>query len=131
VSRLTAAKLLIKPGTRLWVAPPEHAALVGTLPDDVAAASGLRDATVAVQFVADAAAVAAAIEEHGADLATPAILWFCYPKGGRTVINRDTLWPMLAARGLRPITQVAIDETWSALRFRQLAPGESPFTGGR
>jgi hypothetical protein len=38
---------------------------------------------------------------------------------------------MLAARGLRPITQVAIDETWSALRFRQLAPGESPFTGGR
>jgi hypothetical protein len=33
--------------------------------------------------------------------------------------------------GLRPIGQVAIDEIWSALRFRPLKPGEAPFTGGR
>jgi lysophospholipase L1-like esterase len=32
---------------------------------------------------------------------------------------------------MRPITQIALDETWSALRFRPLAPGEAPFTGGR
>jgi hypothetical protein len=32
---------------------------------------------------------------------------------------------------MRPITQVAMDEVWSALRFRPLKEGEAPFTGGR
>jgi hypothetical protein len=32
---------------------------------------------------------------------------------------------------MRPVSQVAVDEVWSALRFRLLKPGEPPFTGGR
>jgi hypothetical protein len=32
---------------------------------------------------------------------------------------------------MRPISQVAIDDVWSALRFRVLRAGEAPFTGGR
>jgi hypothetical protein len=32
---------------------------------------------------------------------------------------------------MRPISQVAVDEVWSALRFRPLKEGEAPFTGGR
>ena len=58
------------------------------------------------------------------------MLWVAYPKGGRADINRDTLWPILAEHGLRPIGQAAIDDVWSALRFRPLKEGESPFTGG-
>jgi hypothetical protein len=54
-----------------------------------------------------------------------------YPKAGRADNNRDSLWPILAGYGLRPIGQVAIDDVWSALRFRPLAEGESPFAGGR
>ena len=41
------------------------------------------------------------------------------------------LWPILAVFGLRPISQVAVDEVWSALRFRPYREGEAPFTGGR
>ena len=37
----------------------------------------------------------------------------------------------LGELGRRPVTQVAIDQVWSALRFRPLKPGEAPFTGGR
>lgn len=131
MSRDTAAKLLVKPGSRVWISPPVRAELVGTLPDHAVIASDFGDASVAIVFVADAAAVATFLEEHGSELASPGILWLCYPKGGRADINRDSLWPMVAAHGLRPITQIAIDETWSALRFRPLAAGESPFTGGR
>ena len=29
----------------------------------------------------------------------------------------------------RPISQVAIDEIWSALRFRPLAPGKAQLSG--
>jgi hypothetical protein len=32
---------------------------------------------------------------------------------------------------MRPIAQVAVDDVWSALRFRPLEEGEPPFTGGR
>jgi hypothetical protein len=58
-------------------------------------------------------------------------LWVAYPKGGRVDIDRDTLWPIVAELGLRPISQVAIDDVWSALRFRPLTEGEEQFSGGR
>jgi hypothetical protein len=49
------------------------------------------------------------------------LLWFCYPKQSskiKTDINRDSGWNVVKQAGLRPVTQVAIDDTWSALRFR-------------
>jgi hypothetical protein len=43
-----------------------------------------------------------------------------YPKAGKlgTDLNRDVLAALLAGQGVQPVRQVAIDETWSALRFR-------------
>lgn len=53
-----------------------------------------------------------------------ALLWFAYPKGTSKKyhcdFNRDTGWEVLMGSGFRPIRQVAIDEDWSALRFRQV-----------
>jgi hypothetical protein len=48
-------------------------------------------------------------------------LWFAYPKKTskiKTDINRDAGWDAANQAGWLPVTQVAIDETWSALRFR-------------
>jgi hypothetical protein len=51
-----------------------------------------------------------------------AILWFCYPKGTSKKytcdFNRDTGWASLGQLGWEPVRQVAIDDDWSALRFR-------------
>jgi hypothetical protein len=65
------------------------------------------------------------------ELAEPDVFWVAYPKANRADINRDTLLPILGEFGMRPITQVAVDGVWSALRFRPLEEGEPPFTGGR
>ncbi len=49
------------------------------------------------------------------------VCWMSYPKGTSTLksdINRDRGWDVLRARGLRGVSQVSIDDTWSALRFR-------------
>ena len=49
------------------------------------------------------------------------LLWLSYPKRSSKVetdLSRDVGWEVVADAGLRPVTQVSIDETWSALRFR-------------
>jgi hypothetical protein len=53
-----------------------------------------------------------------------ATLWIAYPKGSskryRCEFNRDSGWSVLGAAGFEPVRQVAIDEDWSALRFRRV-----------
>lgn len=49
------------------------------------------------------------------------ILWVCYPKLSAKVpsdLSRDRLWDLMKPTGLAPVTQIALDDTWSALRFR-------------
>src|SRR6266516_239708 len=49
------------------------------------------------------------------------LLWISYPKQSSKVttdLNRDVLWKVFPNRDWRPITQISIDEVWSALRFR-------------
>lgn len=54
-----------------------------------------------------------------------AVLWFAYPKGTSKryscEFNRDTGWRVLGAAGFEGVRQVAIDEDWSAVRFRRAA----------
>lgn len=53
-----------------------------------------------------------------------ATVWFAYPKGTskkyKCDFNRDTGWDALKAAGFDTVRAVAIDEDWSALRFRRV-----------
>jgi len=52
-----------------------------------------------------------------------AVVWFAYPKGTSKKytcdFNRDTGWAALEALGFETVRAVAIDEDWTALRFRR------------
>jgi hypothetical protein len=52
-----------------------------------------------------------------------ALLWIAYPKGTSKryacEFNRDSEWTVLRAAGFDTVRQVAIDDDWSALRFRR------------
>jgi hypothetical protein len=52
-----------------------------------------------------------------------AVVWFAYPKGSskkyKSQINRDNGWDILGQEGFEPVRMVAIDEDWSAVRFRR------------
>lgn len=130
-TKTVAEKLLIKPKTTVWTSHPERLGLVGPLPEGVTQVDTLEKATTAVVFADDAASVRDVLDAHRDHLATPTTFWVAYPKANRIDINRDTLWPILTGYGMRPIGQVAVDDVWSALRFRPLKEGEEPFTGGR
>jgi len=53
-----------------------------------------------------------------------AVLWFAYPKGSSKrytcEFNRDSGWGVIRAAGFDSVRMVAIDEDWSALRFRRV-----------
>jgi len=52
-----------------------------------------------------------------------AVVWFAYPKGTskkyKCDFNRDNGWDKLQALGWETVRAAAIDEDWSALRFRR------------
>jgi hypothetical protein len=127
--RSVAQKLLIKPGNAVWVSDPTRAGLLGPMPEGVTPAAGLGDADVAVVLVDDESGLRAFAEHHREILGAPRALWLVYPKGNRIALNRDSLWRLMADYGVRPITQVAVDEVWSALRFRPLTDEERASAG--
>ncbi len=47
-----------------------------------------------------------------------------YAKGTskvKTDVNRDKLWQAVEPIGWQPVRQVALDEVWSAMRFKPVA----------
>jgi len=57
------------------------------------------------------------------------LIWIAYPKKSsplHTDLHRDEGWQVIYHMGLRPVSQVAVDDDWSAVRFR---PGALPDMG--
>ena len=79
--------------------------------------------TFLIAFVTTLAAVERIARDVAPRLEGDAILWCAYPKGSSKrytcEFNRDTGWASLGTAGFEPVRQVAIDEDWSALRFRR------------
>jgi len=116
-------KLLLRPGCRVALvnAPAGYAERLQPLPEGAAVveptASGVDVVQVFVRDMADLDRLATAFASVGPD----GLLWISYPKGGRkagTDLNRDVLWERMSTYGLAGVTLVAVDETWSAMRFR-------------
>lgn len=91
--------------------------------------SVLRDvpAVASIQFAMAFVTTLDEVQEAAQKLAPlldgDAVLWMCYPKGSSKrytcSFNRDTGWASLGALGMEPVRQVAVNDDWSALRFRK------------
>jgi hypothetical protein len=99
---------------------PELAALDGIIVKR--AVAGLCE--FAIAFVITESELNAASTSLASECAGDAMLWMAYPKGAskkyKCEFNRDSAWPVLGAAGFEPVRMVAIDEDWSALRFRRV-----------
>jgi hypothetical protein len=130
-TKTIAQKLLIKPDATVWSSRPEHQGLIDPLPEGARHVTTVEEATTALLYADSAQAVRDLLTAHKDQLAGP-MLWVAYPKGNQADINRDTLWPILAEYDMRPVGQVAVNEVWSAMRYRPLKEGEAlPSPGGR
>lgn len=124
-----AKKLGVKPGQKLLlISPPQgFPGSLGPLPEGVSLAEEGKEGAkydLVLAFVARKSEVDSLALRALGSLKPGGILWFAYPKKSsatKTDISRDTGWDALSAAGLRPVSLVAIDDTWSALRFRPAA----------
>lgn len=75
-------------------------------------------------FVTKQAEVDALSKVVSQKAAGDAVVWFAYPKGSSKrytcEFSRDTGWQELGKAGFEPVRIVAIDQDWSALRFRRV-----------
>ena len=117
-----ARKLQIKPGSRIaLVNPPAgYAERLEPLPGGAQVVDLQPGLDVVQVFAHDRAQLERAAGALGS-VRDGGLLWVCYPKGGKkagTDLNRDLLWQELSKLGLAGVTLVAVDDTWSAMRFR-------------
>ncbi len=119
MGKSVAEKLGLKPGMAGWAL---------AVPDGLSGLDGFARGAVpatppdiVLAFVPAVAAVAPALDAALPRYRRGKALWFAYPKKTgaiRTDITRDHGWQAVQAAGLLPVMQVALDDTWSALRFR-------------
>jgi hypothetical protein len=72
-------------------------------------------------FVRDQAEAQAALTSATAALQPGGVFWMMWPKktsGVATDLTRDSLAALALTEGWGPVSNVSIDETWSALRLR-------------
>ena len=119
-----AKKLRIGPGQRLLVVnpPPGYLAQLGELPGG---AELFDEPNGTFDFVHLFVRNQSELQQLGPGVLTAikydGVLWLSYPKNAAKVetdLTRDRGWELLSEAGLRPVTQVSIDDTWSALRYR-------------
>jgi hypothetical protein len=117
-------KLRIQPGHRLLVInpPPGYLELLDPLPEGAQiVADGAGEFDFCHLFATNSAQLAELLPTALAALKYDGLLWVSYPKKSSKVksdLSRDLLWELPGETGLRPVTQISIDATWSALRFR-------------
>jgi len=126
-------KLGIKPRMRALVvgAPPVYLKLLAPLPEGVVITSTAEGTHPFVQFFATSLAdIGKSIPHLLKHAARGALLWIAYPKktsGIESDLSRDLIAEAMSGRGWRPVSIIAIDEVWSALRFRPVGDVKTKF----
>jgi hypothetical protein len=87
-------------------------------------AAGVKKIGFAMGFVTTSAELEKVVKSIVSRLDGDGIVWMAYPKTAsrnyKCEFNRDSGWTLLGEVGFEPVRQVAIDEDWSALRFRRV-----------
>jgi len=127
-----AEKMRLKPGsTAALLHVP--AALRGRLgvPDDVTvvdepAVAGPAGAGFLLEFAATQEEAEQRLVALKPFVGDKTLAWLGYPKGSKAAgydLSRDTIWRFAQTIGLTLVANIAIDETWSAVRFKAASAG--------
>lgn len=110
-----AKKLNLKDGAKLRVIGKPKDVDLGDV--TITALANVKDVLAFVSTLADVDRVCAPVLESAL---AARLAWAAYPKAGQlgTDLDRNVLSKALEKKGVQPVRQIAIDDVWSALRFR-------------
>lgn len=119
-----ARKLGLNPGMRALIlaAPPEYLKLLTAQADGLTVSSRADGTYQFVQVFATRLSEISGFAKKLPKVAAPnALVWISYPKktsGTDSNLSRDIIREAVSVVGWRAVSIIALDETWSALRFR-------------
>src|SRR5512143_343573 len=118
-----AQKLQIKSGKLIVINAPKGYTeqLTKELKDLTVSARASGQAEAVLLFVHSLAEATERAPKAGQLVKPGGMLWIAYAKGTskvKTDVNRDRLWAAIQPLGWQPIRQIALDEVWSAMRFK-------------
>ena len=122
--KTVAQKLGLKAGRTLAVRqhPDDIAALIGALPSGAKLVTAEnKPCALILMFAKDMVALAKGLPRCKRLLEPGGALWVAYIKGTsvrKTDISRDSIRDYVATIGLDTVSQIAIDDDWSALRLK-------------
>jgi hypothetical protein len=122
---MLAKKLHLKSGMRLAVvnAPDGFARTLGKMPAGVVHESSLRNGIdVALMFVLSKKELKSRWPKATASIKGDGALWVAYPKkssGVESDLTMDGEWEVAKNSPWQPVSSIAVDDTWSAVRFKQ------------
>lgn len=110
-----AEKLLIKPGTAVWMSHPERITVLEPWPNDTSQVGTVAHAGVALLFADDDAVLRQGLERAIADLPEGASIWVVHRgRAGAEILDR--LAATLAEYRLVPAEHRQLNGRWAALR---------------
>jgi hypothetical protein len=118
-------KLHIRPGDRVAVlnAPDSATGLTMEIPLDVSVSHELQGTFQQIHcFVSNRAELERLVPQAIPALESPGFFWIYFPKKSskmQTDLSRDTGWETMREAGFRPVSLIALDDTWSALAFHR------------
>jgi hypothetical protein len=121
-----AKKLQIKPNSR-WLlqnAPSGYKDSLSPLPDNANLVFSTEGEFNGIQlFVTNSTELASELKVINPLLKADTVFWIIYPKkssGIQTDLEMMSSWDVPAQYGLRPVASAAVNEVWTALRFRPI-----------
>lgn len=119
-------KLQVKPGTKwfLFNAPANYLPLIEPLPNGVSISYEPFSVPDGIQlFIQNSTELTASLKIIRPVLKAGTIFWIAYPKkksGIVTDLEMMSSWDELTRIGLRIVTSVSVNDTWTALRFKPI-----------
>jgi len=122
-----SVKMKLKPGSRAAILNAPDGYLKEFSPEGVSLDQSLSGQYDWIQiFVRSQAELEALIPKVEAALKSVSLLWISFPKGTskiQTDLTRDKGWD--SVQGLKWVTLISVNETWSAFSLRLPKPGEN------
>ena len=125
-TKTLSQKLFLRSGYQFIILnePESYREILGELPEGAEERKKLSGGMDFIQyFVSKRKQLENDLPKIISNLKPEGLIWISYPKGTSKMpsdINRDIIWKIGDSLGIKGVSMISIDDTWSAFRFKKI-----------